>query len=226
MNDFFCFGISTSLWDCLLTVIVILVLPWKLYKYFPLFFLLFLFLAIPVGRIVHQNRMDLTRFHRIEQGLSHKIGKGVVLDRVTGSYEDSTLTAFARTGDAFMEFPIRVVRLKKRDEYVVYTTPAKVMPFKWCVQKFVDSREEFIDVIRQNEPYMGDIACDRLRSYDEDILSLTVGSGCSAVAFQNGFHPFVAMLSDEDAGRLIESARKKEFDWQYVLLRFLSLEPA
>ena len=33
-------------------------------------------------------------------------------------------------------------------------------------------------------------------------------------------------LSDEDAGRLIESARKKEFDWQYVLSRFLSLEPA
>ena len=226
MNDFLCFGISTVWWDCLLTMIVILVLPWKLYKFFPLFFLLFLFLAIPVGRIVHQNRMDLTRFHRIEEGLSRKIGKGIVLDRVIGGDEDSTLTAFARTGDAFMEFPIKVVRIHMRDEYVVYTTPAKVMPFKWCVQKGVDSREEFIKVIRKNESHMGDIACDRLRSYDKDILSITVVPGCTVVAFQSGFHPFVAMLSDEDAGRLIESARKKEFDWQYVLSRFLSLEPA
>ena len=81
-------------------------------------------------------------------------------------------------------------------------------------------------MIRKNESHMGDIACDRLRSYDKDILSLTVAPGCTVVAFQSGFHPFVAMLSDEDAGRLIESARKKEFDWQYVLSRFLSLEPA
>ena len=226
MNDYFCFGISTVWWDCLLTVIVILVLPWKLYKYFPLLLLVFLFLSIPIGRIVHQNRMDLMRFHRIEEGLSRKIGKGIVLDRVIGGDEDSTLTAFTRTGDAFMEFPIKVVRIHMRDEYVVYTTPDKVMPFKWCVQNGVDSREEFIKVIRKNESHMGDIACDRLRSYDKDILSITVVPGCTVVAFQSGFHPFVAMLSDEDAGRLIESARKKEFDWQYVLSRFLSLEPA
>ena len=230
MNDVFCFGIRTAWWDSLLTAVVLLALPWILYKYFPvcfpLLFLLFLFLAIPVGRIVHCNRMNLTRFHRIEEGLSSKIGKECVLERVLGGDEDSTLTAFVRTGDAFLEYPIKIVRFQKRDEYIVYTTPTKVMPFKWCVKKGVDSLEELVEVIRQNDPYTGDIACDRLRSYDERILSLQGGPGCTSVAFPNGFQSYVAMLSDEDAEHLIESVRKKEFKWQNVLLRFLSLKPA
>ena len=211
MEEYFCFSVNTGAWGAIGFVLLVLCLLYMLEKVIPgklYFFIGPLILAS--GFFGHYGSVEYAKYSNLKHGLSAFLQrKDFHIESIQNGCMGCEKAVVVQVGNSINVYPISCITMENNLEYTVYTTPSCSIDFAWCVEKEASSRAEFVEIIRENGSFSGNISCGKLVSHGCDIYSIPCGEHQTAVAFSFDWcDSRVALLSNENVEKLIDLVKQ------------------
>ena len=144
----------------------------------------------------------------LHRGISrHFDGRKIKIEAIIGSLEDKSQSAIVRMGNTFLRFDIQCMEMEQNLEYTIFTNPVSALDVVWCVDKKVNTRKKFVQVLQDNGVDPGEIYSKKLENQGNNIYTMPCGEDFVAISYPYRMRNRVVLIKKDSVSVYISMIR-------------------